>query len=74
MNKISKKTYGARGLLEWHLALPAGEATVKIHFTGGRMGSNGIIAARFTTSAAAIQHLIENSREFLAGKIFIVEG
>lgn len=29
MNKISKKTYGARGLLEWHLALPAGEATVK---------------------------------------------
>lgn len=64
-----KKTYGVRGLLECHLSIPSGGAAVKIHFSGGSMGSNGILPARYTTANPAVQYLIENSGEYKSGMI-----
>lgn len=66
---MKPKTYGIRGLLECHLSIPSGGAEIKIHFSGGSMGSNGILPARYTTRNPAIQYLIENSGEYKSGVI-----
>ena len=65
------KTYAAKGLLEWQLALTAGEAVVRLHFKGGSMTSGNFIPAKFSTDNPAIQHLIENSAYFKKGRIFL---
>ncbi|MCH5226059.1 MAG: hypothetical protein J1D77_08645 [Muribaculaceae bacterium] len=72
MEKPIKKTYGARGLLEWKLALNVGGAIVKIYFSGGSMGTNGVIPAKYSTESPAIQKMIEASEHFSTGKIFLI--
>lgn len=64
-----KTTYISKGLLELHITLNAGGAEIPIHFTGGTIGSNGVISARFTTDNPAIQKLIEKSEYFRKRRI-----
>ena len=68
---MKKKTYGARGLLDWQMALNVGGAILKIYFSGGSMGSNGLIPAKYTTENDAIQRMIEETPEYKCGKIFL---
>lgn len=71
MQKRYRKTYGVRGLLEWKMTLRAGRARIKIAFTGGSMGGNGVIPAKYTTENAAIQRLIESSEYFRCDKVYL---
>lgn len=66
-----RKTYGAKGLLEFRMTLRAGTAKVRINFTDGSMGSNGVVSAKYVTDNAAIQQLIEGSAHFRRGKVFL---
>lgn len=68
---MTRKTYAARGLLDWQMALNIGGAVLKIRFAGGAMGSNGVVPAKYSTDNEAIQKMIENTRHFKCGKIFI---
>lgn len=65
------KTYGVRGLLEWDMALRAGEAVVRLHFGGGSMGTNGVVCAKYSTDNAALQRLIEGSVHFRTGRVYL---
>ena len=65
------KTYGARGLIEWQMALNACGAIIRLKFTGGYMGSNGVVAAKYSTDNEALQNLIEKSPEFNRGKVYL---
>lgn len=67
-----KKTYIARGMLEWHLLLRAGNAMIPVAFTGGSMGANGIIGAKFTTDNPALQKMIEASEFYRKHRICIL--
>ena len=58
------KSYGARGMLDWQMALNVAGAILRIGFTNGSMGPNGIIPARYTTDNEVIQRLIEKSHLF----------
>ncbi|ROT04705.1 hypothetical protein EEL33_13910 [Muribaculaceae bacterium Isolate-037 (Harlan)] len=69
---MTTKTYGARGMLEWHLSLPVGDALVTLTFTGGKMGSGGIQPARLTTANPALQHIIENCRYYKNKRIILL--
>lgn len=64
-----KKTYAARGMIDWQLALNVGGAVIRICFTDGSMGSNGVIPARYTTESPAIQRMIEDSQYYKDGRI-----
>ena len=68
---MTRKTYAARGLLEWQMVLNTGGAFIRISFTGGTMGSNGVLPAKYTTDNEALQFLIENSPHFKAGRIIV---
>lgn len=65
------RTYAARGLLDWQMALNAGGAIIRIAFTGGSMGTNGVRAAKYTTDNPAIQKLIEQSEHYKKGRIYL---
>lgn len=67
-----KKTYAARGLLDWQLALNIGGAILRLHFSDGAMGTNGVLPAKYTTDNRAIQHIIEKSDHFKSGQIYIL--
>ncbi|MCC8114184.1 MAG: hypothetical protein LUD17_14695 [Bacteroidales bacterium] len=62
-------TYGVAGLIDWDLTLPAGRATVRIHFNGGAMTKYGITPAEFSTSSRFVQYVIEGSKYFKSGRI-----
>lgn len=66
-----KKTYAARGLLDWQMALNVGGAIIKICFSGGSMGINGVIPAKYTTDNPVIQRIIEDTMQFKNGKILL---
>lgn len=71
---LEKVTYATRGLMELQLHLPTGSKllpVVEISFTGGQITGYGVAPARFTTDEPAFQHLIESTRLFREGKIFI---
>lgn len=70
---MKTKIYAVRGLLDWQKALYVGGAIIRIHFSGGQMGSNGVIPAKYTTDNEAIQAIIEKTPEFKSGKIFLYE-
>lgn len=70
----TKTTYGVYNLIEWHALLRMGKATVKVHFTGGSITTQGVTPATFTTENPVIQFAIENSPEFAGGKIKIVRS
>lgn len=65
-----KKTYAARGLLDFKMALHVGGAIIRIAFTGGYMTANGVVPAKYTTDSPAIQRMIEKSEHFRKGKIY----
>lgn len=69
---MTRKTYVARGLLDFRMALNIGVAIIRITFSGGSMGSNGVISARYVTDNEAIQHIIEKSDYFKSGKIYLL--
>lgn len=66
------KTYAARGLLDWQMALNVGGAILRICFSGGTMGSNGVVPARYTTENEAIQRIIETTDYFKKGRIILL--
>lgn len=66
-----RKTYGVRGLLEWKMTLRAGKARIKVAFTGGSMGGNGVVPAKYVTDNPAIQRLIEDSKHFRSGRVYL---
>ncbi|MCH5237758.1 MAG: hypothetical protein J1E95_08170 [Muribaculaceae bacterium] len=67
------KTYAVKGLIDWQMALNIGGATIKICFSGGRMGSNGVLPAKYTTDSPAIQDMIEKTDYFRQKRIFIYD-
>lgn len=66
-----RKTYAARGMLDFQMALKLGGATIRIVFSGGSMGSNGVISAKYTTDNPAIQYMIEHSDHYRSGRVYI---
>lgn len=67
-----RKTYAARGMIDWQMALNIKGAVIKICFSGGSMGSNGVIPAKYTTENEVIQHLLEKSDEYKNGRIILI--
>ncbi|MBD5230813.1 MAG: hypothetical protein HDS66_01480 [Bacteroidales bacterium] len=72
--KKTKKTYGVYNLIEWLSLLHLGKATVKVHFTGGSITTQGITPATYITADPVVQFAIECSPEFRSGKIKIVRS
>lgn len=72
-----RKTYGVRGYMEWVALIPCGKATMRVHFSGGSLTGYGVTPAEYTTQNPMTQTIIENSKEYKSGKIFLlreVEG
>lgn len=67
-----EKTYIAKGLLEFQMVIPIGRAKIRICFSGGSMGSNGVLPARYTTDNPVIQKIIEDSEHMKKGRIAIL--
>lgn len=67
-----RKTYGVSGFMEWVALIECGKATVKVHFSGGSLTGYGVTPAEFTTQNPMTQAIIENSKEFKSGKIFLL--
>jgi hypothetical protein len=67
-----RKTYGVSGCMEWVALIECGKATVKVHFSGGSLTGYGVTPAEFTTQNPMTQAIIENSKEFKSGKIFLL--
>lgn len=67
-----RKTYAARGLLDWQMALNIGGAIIRICFSGGSMGTNGVIPAKYTTENPAIQRFVEDTAYYKNGRIFLL--
>lgn len=67
------KTYAARGLLDFQMALDLGGAVIRICFSGGAMGSNGVISAKYETDNPAIQRMIEASENFRKGRVYLLK-
>ena len=68
---MTVKTYAAPGLLDFRMAVEAGGAIIRLCFTGGSMGSNGVIPAKFTTDNPVIQQLLEKSKVFKTHRIVL---
>ena len=58
--------------MEWVALIECGKATVKVHFSGGSFTGYGVTPAEFTTQNPMTQAIIENSKEFKNGKIFLL--
>lgn len=58
--------------MEWVALIECGKATVKVHFSGGCLTGYGVTPAEFTTQNPMTQAIIENSKEFKSGKIFLL--
>lgn len=67
-----RKTYGVSDYMEWVALIECGKATVKVHFSGGSLTGYGVTPAEFTTQNPMTQAIIENSKEFKSGKIFLL--
>lgn len=52
--------------------IECGKATVKVHFSGGSLTGYGVTPAEFTTQNPMTQAIIENSKDFKSGKIFLL--
>lgn len=70
---MKRKTYGARGLIEWQIALQTGGVILRILFTGGSIGNYGVLPARYTTDNEVIQKLIEESPHFKSGRVYLIK-
>lgn len=59
-------------MIEWQMALNVKGAIIRINFSGGTMGSNGVIPATYTTDNEVIQHILERSEHFRNGRILLL--
>lgn len=66
------KIYYAKGMIEWHAAFQHNGLTLRILFSGGGMGSNGIIPAKYRTDNEAIQRIIEESDYYKENRLLMV--
>lgn len=66
---MAKKVYGVIGMMEWHALIPIGKSSLNVKFTGGTLTGYGVTPAKYTTSDAVIQKMIENSEYFKNGRI-----
>ena len=66
-----KKTYAAAGLLDYKMTLNVNGAFLRLCFSGGSMGYNGVISAKYSTDNPALQRMIENSEQFRSGRIYL---
>lgn len=66
------KTYGIKGLLEWHGIVSAGKINMEVSFTNGSTTSVGVSPASFITKDELTQFVIENSDQFKNGRIVLV--
>lgn len=73
MNKV-KKTYGAKGLVEWQARIPAGKSHLTINFSGGTVTAYGITPAIYATDNPVFQAIIEHSAYWREGKIILVRS
>lgn len=63
--------------MEWVALILCGKATMRVHFSGGSLTGYGVTPAEYTTQNPMTQTIIENSKEYKSGKIFLlreVEG
>lgn len=72
--KIFRKTYGVRNLVEWQAVIPAGRGKLIVHFTGGSITAYGVTPATYRTDNPAQQAIIEASKHFRSGRIFVVKS
>lgn len=70
--KLNK--YGVRGLMEWKAVLKVGQASLHVQFTGGFENEYGSHPATYSTKDPIVQHIIEHSEPYKAGKIFLSES
>lgn len=70
--RITGKTYGVYGIMEWVALIPAAGRVLRIHFKGGSMTGYGVVPATYSTENAVVQRLIEQSPHYASGKIRIV--
>ena len=68
------KKYGVRGLMEWKAVLKVGQASLHVQFTGGFENEYGSHPATYSTKDPIVQHIIEHSEPFKAGKILLSES
>jgi len=68
------KTYGIRGLLEWHGEVNSNGIRMKVDFTNGSVTAYGVAPATFTTKNAMTQHVIEHSDQYKSGRITLVRS
>jgi len=66
------KTYGINGLLEWYGTIEFGSMRVRASFTNGSVTAYGVAPATYDTDNELVQFIIENSKDFINGKIFLV--
>lgn len=60
-------------MMEWVALIPTRSNMLRVRFTGGTLSGYGVTPATFTTSNAAVAHLIEKSYYFKAGKILLLK-
>lgn len=65
------KTYGVQGLTEWHGRVKAGSIEVSVSFTGGTASPSGAQPAYMVTKDPITQFVIEHSKEYNSGFIFL---
>lgn len=62
-------TYAVYGLTECEMLIPAGNARLRIHFSGGSLSALGSVPATYTTRSRIVMRLIESSPQFMQGRI-----
>lgn len=71
---MKRKIYGVPGQLECHLIVHSGPSMAKVTFRGGSITDIVRCPARYATSKLVEQVFIENSQEFQAGKIVLMDS
>lgn len=66
------KTYGYKGKVECSKVFRLGATNFRFDFKDGSITSQGVEPAKYETSNAAYQSVIESSKEFKDGKIVVV--
>lgn len=61
-----------RGVMEYHMLIPVGKATLHVQFSGGNMEGYGNTPAEYSTGDRFMQMVIEHCEMFKAGKIYLV--
>ncbi len=64
-----RRVYGIFGLSEMTVAIQAGKAWVRIHFSEGAQTGYGVTPATYATTNPNIQAIIEYSPQFCSGRI-----